>query len=739
MSAAPWILHLSDPHLGDVSPGQGLDDDKVGWEAQEDLETTQRLFKRTLGTLGSYVEAHGKPAAVAVSGDLTYRARPSGFEAFGGLLAEHQGLLPTDLASIVVVPGNHDVVWDEEPGSSARYAGFVAATRDHGCATPLLDGIDFDPASGVLDATARNYPHLVEHDDFVIVPVNSSNYCGVLTDVRGGYSLADWTMALAPLDDAERERALAELKRLRQQDMARVSRPQIEALVEYLGQAGIERDRAGDPRVRIAVIHHQLLPVTTREERKPFESLVNLGLVRQTLREFEFDVVLHGHKHESGVLWDVVGLAGAPVSDPPRRMLIVASPGQFQTNEPTMRALALTGPRSARNLRITTFGGSGPQRKHAAVLSEEAAPLWLAGMETAGAERTVVHGSTAHETYARLRGLFDLSGGAEVRNLVCRVDEGADALMLPPDYPDVGFGDRQAWFDGLVDWWQRSRSELVDLGVLPFNHGGRIYRRWGDQVERAVRVLDQRKETSRALIALVAPRETGRYEHDDRDIRRGTYPALVLAELSLAERDGGTQLDCFGYFRKQEMQYWWPVNLAELRQLQERVSGNLSTPAAPGRLVTFAAVGLWKEALPEVAVPEIDRLVEEAGPLWSMAGALAFAGARTEAALTDWARVLTDLEGMGRSEPPRPRAGHLRLLAEVERFANLADAGTIEPARAALQALCDRYVALEDAENLNAEARKLIRDAVRDVRAAVQSILGELGAGPEREDVRPGA
>ncbi|MGO9900913.1 MAG: hypothetical protein ACLP0J_14755, partial [Solirubrobacteraceae bacterium] len=40
------------------------------------------------------------------------------------------------------------------------------------------------------------------------------------------------------------------------------------------------------------------------------------------------------------------------------------------------------------------------------------------------------------------------------------------------DWPEVGS----------VDWWQRERSELIARDLLPFNHGERIYRRWGDQV-----------------------------------------------------------------------------------------------------------------------------------------------------------------------------------------------------------------------------------------------------------------
>ena len=98
-----WILHLSDPHLGDV-PGQELDDEKAKLAGQPDLETTQTVFLRTLRTIARYVREHGKPAQVIVSGDITYQSRESGFEAFKQLLADHRDILPDERANIVVCP-----------------------------------------------------------------------------------------------------------------------------------------------------------------------------------------------------------------------------------------------------------------------------------------------------------------------------------------------------------------------------------------------------------------------------------------------------------------------------------------------------------------------------------------------------------------------------------------------------------------------------------------------------------
>lgn len=97
-------------HLGDISPGQTRDDDKLD-VAREDLETTQQAFRRTLDGLAPFVAEHGRPAAAVFSGDIAYQAGKSGFDAFRTSLNDAAGLLSTQRKHIIVVPGNHAVVW----------------------------------------------------------------------------------------------------------------------------------------------------------------------------------------------------------------------------------------------------------------------------------------------------------------------------------------------------------------------------------------------------------------------------------------------------------------------------------------------------------------------------------------------------------------------------------------------------------------------------------------------------
>lgn len=712
---------MSDPHLG---AAQKLDDDKDQIQDQADLETTERVFLRTLKTLGSFVSEKGRPSACVISGDITVQGRKSGFDRFISMLGEFEDLLPAERSAVIVVPGNHDVAWDAPPGSKERYAGFLRATRDQGCTTPLLDGVDFDPEKGTLNQDLQASHHL-QTDELLLVPLNSSNYCGVITAPRGAMSEEEWAAALAPLPSAdERERLLRDVRRSRQVDMARVSRAQIEALGEYFGKCRLDRDGTSDSRLRVAVFHHQLLPVSAREERKPYESLINLGLVRETLRDYGFQLLLHGHKHHGGVYWDALSLAQGDLSAQLRQILVISSPGHFNVNEPVMRAIELLESSSARNLALSTFAGASAQRKNAKVLSKEAVPIWSAVGEAQVKDQPAIIAPNAHVAYSRLRAMFALRRGEAHSNLMCQVQSATDAPVLPPDYP-IGLADGQAWFTELVSWWQKDRPALVARGLVPFNHGERIRHRWGDQIERAVLMLKAREGSSRALVALVAPRETGRYQRDARDLDVGSFPAFTLAEFAVRVEGESRFLDCFGYFRKQEMQFWWPVNLAELALLQKQVRNRLGSGFKLGRVTTFSAIALWKGTLPGVAVPVIDRFIETPGRLVQMALTVAFPDSASPEDRQDWHRVLADLAGGEHADPPLAAAGVGELRAHILRLSGPSQEVGLGKIESALEDLADQYGAQAGKGELSPSAIKLIRRSVEAVREAVVAVIGE--------------
>jgi hypothetical protein len=170
------------------------------------------------------------------------------------------------------------------------------------------------------------------------------------------------------------------------------------------------------------------------------------------------------------------------------------------------------------------------------------------------------------------------------------------------------------------------------------------------------------------------------------------------------------------------MQYWWPVNVAELRTLQERVAASMKTPPCVGRIVTFSAIAEWDQQLRSVAVPEMDRLIEHPERLWQMAASVAFPDNATEAARRDWEQALNELSGEGRAIPPRPAIGHALLLEELERFEALTSSEELGSVIKSLRELAERYEALQK-EDLNQAATNQIRKAVTALEEAVAAAL----------------
>lgn len=688
-----WVLHISDLHLSEV-PDAELEDAKLDIELPANRLTRSKVLKHTLGTVRDIVEKEGRPDVAVVSGDLTTAARPDGFKSFTRLLRDFKGVFPEQPDRIVVVPGNHDVVWDEEPGTQARYEDFLDVTRGKGHTTPLIDDHDFrETGAGIVftdDPLADS--HLVVTDDLLVVPINSSNWCGVIAGDKNPkrWSPAEWEKVLSPLDAKLRAEALVELRRMRQYDMGRVSSQQFNALRELFDVCGIPHDRSEDPdRLRIAVIHHQLLPVSRSEELKPFEAIINLGAVRDTLRTLGFQVVLHGHKHESGMYWDSGRSMGAPFSVPDERMLVVAAPGDYDRDKPALRTLHLKGDSGARALGVRTLLGVDSARKTPKTDPEDHVPLWRTEMDVEAAGASVISGPDSTTVYSRLRAYFESEPAEPVRNLTCVIESAEGADLLPERYPDPGDGlDRQMWFQALVDWWQREDPQLVRDGVLPFNHGERIYRRFDDQVRRAADLLKARPETTRGLIELISPSES----RNTKDVEHSLVPAFCFVQPVL----DGSKLDCVGYFRKQEMEYWWPVNVAELAAIQKRLIAYLAeddVDVDPGRIVTVSAIAHSGPAMPRVAVPELDLAVEEPDRLLRMAAAVYFPdGAGAGDAFDDWRRLLDDLAEPSKGDALRTaRAGPERLLARMTSLSRFGGGEDTERVRSALDDLITIY------------------------------------------------
>jgi 3',5'-cyclic AMP phosphodiesterase CpdA len=708
------ILHLSDLHLGEPDHWQRLDDHK-----HPIVRGDRRAQKHVLRETVKAILDDEPPEAVVVSGDLTHRCESDGFEEFGEFvdLFLAAGVSPE---CIVVVPGNHDVPWDPGPDADGRYDAFAAVTRDKGLVTPLLDRVDFDE-NGALEGVLPPARHLARSADFVIVPINSSHFCWGMEDVD-----EDLTEQLL----RRRKRRLRKLiDELRRHDIARVSNAQVAALRALLDveEPDFLARRPDDHRVRLAVLHHQLLPVGPREEFKTFESLSNLGAVRELLAGLGTQVVLHGHKHDSALYWDYVPTEST-LEAVPHRMLVCAAPGRFEPEATVLRLLEIGERTGARDAKITDIEAARtstgtPTRKPA-----RHARLWITPPPDGPIDGMSLSGATVSETYARIQSLFD-GRRTPINDLVCEVLDPAEAGTPPVDYPtDVGPQAVDAWMADLIDWWQLRDPKLLGDGI--YNHGERLYGRWGDQVERAADVLasepQDRHSTTRAIMLLIDPEaEASR--------PKVSFPSFVLVQMHLITTTGGVKrLDCTGYFRKQEMRYWWPINVAELALVQQEVhqlvNERLERDVTIGRLRTITGQALVENRLPAVALPAIDRAVDQKPDIvWRMAFGLFDSSQDDPAELRRiWEEYLTELDPTGdpKDTPPTSQHGLPRILGYLDWL----KAGD-RPVAKALRVLVQVYeLAADDPARVREPLIEQATEALENLRAQLDQVLGPVPA-----------
>ena len=597
-SAMSWLLHLSDLHLGSGGAWELGDYNKSTVIRKPDSETRVDLLRSSLAGLADWLRAAGiQLDGIVVSGDVTYQCNEDGLAELATLLAL-LGDRDPGASKTMVVPGNHDVFWEAGPGTQERYQRFITSVRDAGYVTPLLEGVDIDPTDGA-DMGSPVEP-LLDLGDVLLIAVNSSNYCGAyesLGEQRPG--------GPPPLSSEEygrfRERAaggdealgrlLNRFDELRQVDMCRMSKGQTAALKRRLDLLNSETEL----KVRVAVLHHQLLPVNVTEEVKPYETMVNLGSFRQWLFDIGVHVVLHGHKHSSKTYVDMPGktpfvAAGEHLGND---FVMVSSAATANTEVPPEIAKLVEIDRHGSTTQTVTIysvpptkgtltlpGGKLPTAGKAVFMSDRIAP-----------RIKLFEGAVVDAVYQQLLAAFPENSFDEVNDVICRVINGESCATLPTGYPVPAGEQADRWFKETVEWWQNPNPQLRPP---QFNHGQQIWNAAHnvDQFSEAIREL-RGGPTSRAIITLIDP--TAR--------SRSLFPALCTIHLRIAS--DGKRLDCVGYFRKQQMRAWWAINVGELASIQRRAVAELSDVEA-GEIVTISSVAIGGSDRPRVAVPRID-------------------------------------------------------------------------------------------------------------------------------------
>jgi 3',5'-cyclic AMP phosphodiesterase CpdA len=452
------ILHLTDLHLGNAAD-DSLGDYKSEFVPIGERLTRQKILHSTLTALSRHLSEAGEQLdAVLISGDITYANAIDGFEALAGTLNMLGDRLPPP-ERIVVVPGNHDVKWHTSPSSRERYENFLTYVRVPGYVTPILDGIDVPPLK------ADRHQLLLDGGQVQIVPINSANYCGVLAPFK--YLSDDqWSTIEASPDVPNAPLLKKELNRLRSYDAARLSPQQLQSLGAMIESAG-SHNKPG--RIRIALLHHHLLPVSTSEEIKPFESVVNLGALRNFLLVHEFDVVLHGHKHSSNIFWDTMTSFRSTGNETSRRVLIISGSTIGATEAPraeVCRLLKLDTNTTAPRITVIAVPAIEPGGR-IKTMERSFFPLWdeSGASQRPSSDAKTISGESFDLVYDKLLAFFE---GQSVRdatyNLICEILTPPSKSTLPRNYPIIPGRDgaeREDWLRQLVKWWQRPGGSVL--------------------------------------------------------------------------------------------------------------------------------------------------------------------------------------------------------------------------------------------------------------------------------------
>lgn len=632
------FLHVTDAHFTLEAEFKEGDSRKAKLQESEPRKRME-VYASTLRALVMELsDAKRSLDGVIVSGDVGHCCDLNGMNAFRAMLLETLAPLGIDAAKIVVAPGNHDVQSGTKPGTRDRYQHFLSVWREQSpnSVTPLLDGIDTDGTDGskLVGPTAQHVLMDAEKT-WAIIPINSANWSQTVRDDISPELIAHAEM----LDNEGDSKLSADIKKLIKVDAARISPAQIQGLTSLL--------QALPPKtLRIAVLHHHLLPVSASEEIKPFADILNLGLVRQFLRNNDFSVVVHGHKHHKALFFDHIYDEEGSVSHP-HRTLVVSGGNLGEADSKAnniVQLIELDGLPNAPTCEVTCIPFhkvAGAQRNRTSVFKR----LWEPDLASSGP--ISIFGTDLDDVYSRA--YQTATSTANRRTLICTIDfpESAAAsgtLPFPQAHPQYSTNPQaKSRAEQLVRWWQLPRSLIEER--IPFIHGTRLYRYSGvfDQIENVIEVLKKRKDSSKAIAVLIDP------ILDFKLNSKTNFASFCLVQFQGRHISGEQwKLDCLGYYRAQEFGQWWPVNVAELRLMQLHVCERIGKGISPGLITTITAdarAAANERSPTQVAVPLIDQWLDTHPTHIPMIADVLVNGSRqhTEFAAQLWHECLNDL------------------------------------------------------------------------------------------------
>lgn len=649
------FLHITDLHFKEEGSDLENYDVKDGLE-NTDFQKKEDAFKDTLkALLPEY--ANKKISAILLTGDYDNRGPSGGMVRLKNILKDVFG---KNVPPIVVVPGNHDVLRGSEPSSKERYKTFTDCWRvsDINHVTPFLDGVD---EVKKIDKYWKKHCLVSKekNNQFIIIPINSCNWSqskleyGKKHEEFSEILINEFnsTINVTVAQEKFKEVLNQAMQNLLMVDAARISNFQFDALKKIIRKA---ENEAGEGAIKIALIHHHILPINTREELKIYSDITNLGALRQFLNKQGINILLHGHKHSDAVYVDHIYEEGNLNFDT-HEVLVVSGGTIKEDTKDTFRIIELENLPYAPLCKISkvlleTSEDKFDKQSHVKKIASKS--LWKLKNPR---EPVTVSGKNINEVYERACQLFDEDTEKNEklrkldRTLICYIefDEANEPDISPPEryprHPGEGKNDHQLteelthWFKDTVDWWQLEHSRTEKR--IPYIHGTRLYRFGGtkNQVDRIVKLLKHNNSTSKAIAVLLDPI---RDFNDDPVKNSERFASFCFVQFKV--HNG--YLECIAYYRAQEFCKWWPVNVAELRKLQLKIGKKLKIKAGGITTITGDARIEDNVSPTQVAVPLIDQWLDNyPGKIAAMAHAILCSNSDKSVYLAEWNRCFNDI------------------------------------------------------------------------------------------------
>ena len=338
------ILLISDLH---IKPHQKLRDE-LDNEAEVELSNESfpdgiNIFFDTLDKMFRDVPEVDYPKAIIVSGDLVEEGglakhdEKSEFEVakkFLGRLADRFRLVKE---RIIVVPGNHDVDWSSKnlkPDRESRFDNYIEAVEN-------FKSPSFKKGKSIPERVLLKNIKMGCYDVEILLLV-SPTYSGTANEENKKH--LNKIIGVLNLEDKEVEEQIRQ--KIEQQkdclDIAAIGRE----------QRNFIRQQSPDAKdtIRIAVMHHHLLP-DTQLDIVNFEAVIDSGKVLEDLVEYDFDLVLTGHKHNRKFM-------NISIGDTNKNLDVFSSPSLFLQGEnclPGFSILEINTPSSPYYAQIRSY------------------------------------------------------------------------------------------------------------------------------------------------------------------------------------------------------------------------------------------------------------------------------------------------------------------------------------------------------------------------------------------------